>query len=1016
MARRPSVMISSTALDLPEHRDEVRRGCESASFAPHLMMENLDALDADAIEASLEMVDEADVYIGIFAFRYGYVPDGHTISITEMEYNRAVGRDIPRLLFFWDEDAPISPRLVEQGEGAAKLSALKERAGKDRVARFFSSPADLRAQVIASLYKLRQKLEKTAHDPIVTVRRKHRRTALPTLPTADIVHPYTLSETQALIGRQKELNALTDWVEELRSEFSCARIFCLVAIGGMGKSALAWKWFLEIAPEEMPKLEGRLWWSFYESDASFENFLNRTLGYVCGLIEDDIKKMPWQDRENLLLRHLDERPFLIGLDGLERILLAYCRIDASHLADDNLDLETANRVAGAIGLPKTAGQSFIGRHQLRRTVDPRAGPFLQKLARVRASRTLVSTRLYPSALQTRSGRPGPGCIAYFLEGLTDDDALSLWRSLGVSGKRAELLPLFDSFERHPLLLQALAGEIAHYRRKPGNFAAWKMARPEFNPAELPLEQRRGHVLKVALQGLEGSAREVLRTITAFRMPANYQTLEALLIGEDKACQDTAALDKALTELEARSLIGFDKESNRYDAHPIVRGVVWQTADGESRNAIHAAIDAHFEPMVVPDWKQVESLVDLTPSIERYHTLVERGRLDDAFKLFRLRLNTATLYRLAAYRERIAMLERLFPDGTDKLPALKSEYDQASALNELALSYQFSGRPGQAAILHQQNTVIWLSLGDNINLQSSLYNRAMAQREIGALRDAREALQKSLALARELKQPKAETISLRGHSIVAAMAGNHELAHLALVRSTAMEKRGSDHQGEGLVSAYLTQISLWNDDVATAARWADRAWEQSNVNRLEPDFIQAALLQGQATLALGNQEKTEERLHHALARTRAVNMVEYELPALIAIALLELLRSKPKAARERLDEVWEPAEEGPYPLHQADAYNVLADICLAEDNKPGAIEAATKAYRAAWCDGPPWAYHWGLEKAKAHLQALGASEPDMPPFDESKYEPMPDVEINPRDEYWVDPDQPLEALLDLNDGN
>jgi hypothetical protein len=27
---------------------------------------------------------------------------------------------------------------------------------------------------------------------------------------------------------------------------------------------------------------------------------------------------------------------------------------------------------------------------------------------------------------------------------------------------------------------------------------------------------------------------------------------------------------------------------------------------------------------------------------------------------------------------------------------------------------------------------------------------------------------------------------------------------------------------------------------------------------------------------------------------------------------------------------------------------------------------------------------------------------MPPFDESKFEPMPEVDINPKDEYWIDP--------------
>ena len=48
----------------------------------------------------------------------------------------------------------------------------------------------------------------------------------------------------------------------------------------MGKSALTWKWFNDIAPQEMKNLAGRMWWSFYESDATFENFVARALAYV----------------------------------------------------------------------------------------------------------------------------------------------------------------------------------------------------------------------------------------------------------------------------------------------------------------------------------------------------------------------------------------------------------------------------------------------------------------------------------------------------------------------------------------------------------------------------------------------------------------------------------------------------------------------------------------------------------------------------------------------------------------
>ncbi|MDH3664977.1 MAG: DUF4062 domain-containing protein [Alphaproteobacteria bacterium] len=205
-------MISSTAFDLPEHREQVRDACMRSGFAPYEMMENLNAMDADAIEASLAMVDKADVYIGIFAFRYGYVPDGKDISITEMEYSRAVDQGKPRLLFFMHDDHPITAKMVETGAGAEKLAALKDRAAKDRVAQFFKSSDALRGDVIGALHELKPKLDKGQDDPAEAARRLHRRTPIPVPPAPYIAHPYTLSQTRDLVGRRDELNALTHWV------------------------------------------------------------------------------------------------------------------------------------------------------------------------------------------------------------------------------------------------------------------------------------------------------------------------------------------------------------------------------------------------------------------------------------------------------------------------------------------------------------------------------------------------------------------------------------------------------------------------------------------------------------------------------------------------------------------------------------------------------------------------------------------------------------------------------------
>jgi Domain of unknown function (DUF4062) len=152
-------MISSTARDLPEHRKEVLDACLRMGMFP-MMMEHLPASDTEAIMASLRLVGDADIYIGVFAHRYGYVPQENNpqqLSITEMEYNRAVERGIPRLVFLMDKAHPITADAVERGEGASKLVNLKKRIETESVVNYFKSPADLRAHVINSLVQYREK-------------------------------------------------------------------------------------------------------------------------------------------------------------------------------------------------------------------------------------------------------------------------------------------------------------------------------------------------------------------------------------------------------------------------------------------------------------------------------------------------------------------------------------------------------------------------------------------------------------------------------------------------------------------------------------------------------------------------------------------------------------------------------------------------------------------------------------------------------------------------------------------
>jgi len=154
-------MVSSTARDLPLHREQVRLACERAGFEPRWMMEHLSALNEDAVRVSLRMVEEADVYLGILAYRYGTVPTGYDLSITEMEYNRAVELGKPRLVFFIHEDHSVRASDFDTGPGAEKLKALKARIGEERVAAFFKSPEDLRSHVGEALRNLAVQIDQT---------------------------------------------------------------------------------------------------------------------------------------------------------------------------------------------------------------------------------------------------------------------------------------------------------------------------------------------------------------------------------------------------------------------------------------------------------------------------------------------------------------------------------------------------------------------------------------------------------------------------------------------------------------------------------------------------------------------------------------------------------------------------------------------------------------------------------------------------------------------------------------
>ena len=172
------IFVSSSFEDLREHRAAAIRVLRQLGHEV-LAMEDMIAGTAAPLAKVLEMVDRSEAYVGIFAWRYGYVParaagrhpppastppvvegavTGKT-SITHYEYLRAVERKLPVMAFLLDEHYAWPPQLIDGFDttrarapaNANKIRDLRQLLQKERVVSWFTTPSDLEARVSAAV-------------------------------------------------------------------------------------------------------------------------------------------------------------------------------------------------------------------------------------------------------------------------------------------------------------------------------------------------------------------------------------------------------------------------------------------------------------------------------------------------------------------------------------------------------------------------------------------------------------------------------------------------------------------------------------------------------------------------------------------------------------------------------------------------------------------------------------------------------------------------------------------------
>jgi tetratricopeptide (TPR) repeat protein len=1012
-------MVSATARDLTDQRLAAEAACITQEVFP-VWMKHLPARDADGFRVSMEMVDKADIYIGIYAWRYGWVPDfdnPRQVSITELEFDRALERKASGklkeiLIFIMDESVKVSPADIEMSDVAQqKLKAFRERASKKRVVGFFKSTEDLQRQISEALAAF--KLRHITNAPPPESFKPHSSTisSIPTPPDFYAAPDYIGRHT--FIGRKAQLKTLSEWAQS--SDPSSILLF--EAIGGNGKSMLTWEWTTKHATAVRADWAGRFWYSFYEKGAVMRAFCQHALAYMTQQPLEGFEKKTTPEMRVELLALLHRQPWLLILDGLERVLVAYHRIDAAEVPDEEVNRPT---------------DKVLDRNPCDAIRDEDTD-LLRALAAAVPSKILISSRLTPRALLNQAGIPLPGVKPLSLPGLDEADAEELLRSCGIQGTSADIRYYLTNYcGNHPLVIGVLAGLINSPGPHRGNFDSWA-ADPKYgaklNLASLDLIQSRNHILRAAMEALEPPSRQLLSTLALLSNAVDYETVAAfnphlppepqevekpeppeqhwrwgLRTDEEKGklrqqfeaewkayehamqvWSDSEAVREAskklgetIQDLEHRGLLQYDPRTRRYDLHPVVRGVAAGGMKAEEKEGYGQRVVDHYSSQPHNPFEQAKTMEDVENGLNVVRTLLKLGRYQEAADAYEGGLSEALMYNLEAYVEVLSLLRQFFPAAWDQLPkgvnASAASYLRTDAANALSCCSEFQTAIGicGANIRGALETGNWVRLGVDLrNISEHLASQRLLSKAHRVNRLARD-LATIHNNDRDVFKGLLFLFAIQSRTGQWGAAGETwQLLDPMGRRWARLVYRQGD--AESLYANFqFWQGTLQEDHITAAATLAEKDGNRNTLRYLH-------WLRGSWRLEKGEWALAAASFEQALTMARERRLVDEDSETGLAVAkfhLHQLTRVDARSEAERLAQLRQPA------------HRFLALFWQAIGDFDQAKHHALTAHKQAWADGEPYVYRYELIKSTGLLNELGVPVPDLPPYDPANDEPFP----------------------------
>ena len=148
--------------DLREYREAVYHTLRQMHHDV-ISMEDYVAGDQRPLAKCLADVSACDIYVGIFALRYGFIPpkdNPDRKSITELEYRKASEEGKERLIFMLDKSAPWPQDFIDaltEGKIGDPIKALREELSLEHGRGTFRTKDDLATQVSVAINQVQQR-------------------------------------------------------------------------------------------------------------------------------------------------------------------------------------------------------------------------------------------------------------------------------------------------------------------------------------------------------------------------------------------------------------------------------------------------------------------------------------------------------------------------------------------------------------------------------------------------------------------------------------------------------------------------------------------------------------------------------------------------------------------------------------------------------------------------------------------------------------------------------------------